>query len=597
MALLKHSERLKGIVIMITKGTVINQFYLMSKRNKKATLLLLLCALVSGIIPLYQVKILGYFIDEVNISNTYHKYSIALLIAIVSSYFITWLLNAYNDYLFKMLEMRLAETEKYELLSRCKNISLADLEDSRFHDLNKRVINKSVQICVAIYKNLMNIVSINVRFICTLLILFNYEKWIAVLLMLLIIPVFVFSYRAGIKNYIELKDLTRDERYVEYLSSMLVSRDCVYERSLFSFADFYNDIYDRKYENWKKRKMRIDFINLLEKNLGTVISVFAGIIIFWALFNSVIEERVTLGVFVSAIYIVYELSNMLSENLISIANEFAEIREYLKEMETYKFKAESNGVKNYLDRFDSLEFKNVSYKYSGSERYVLKNLNLKIENGKKYALVGLNGAGKTTLIKLALGLYDNYEGNILLNNVEITQYSRNQINRILSVLFQDFAKFSISVKENIFGNRGQCSLDAIEGIDVFCLQQLIDKLPQGINTELGKLTDVSYDLSGGEWQKIAFARLLSRNAPVLILDEPTAAVDPITESKLYTSFYNMTAGKTSIVISHRLGATKLYDNILVINDGHIVEKGTHYELLKRNGVYHDLYDSQKEWYL
>lgn len=343
--------------------------------------------------------------------------------------------------------------------------------------------------------------------------------------------------------------------------------------------------------------MKIDFINLLEKNIGSIISVVMGAFIFLLLLASVMNKSVTVGTFISIVYMVYELSNVLSDNLISIANQFAEVIEYSKERKNYLKDRKKIAGTNSCTNFEKLEFKNVSFKYTNSERYVLKNFNLFIEKGKKYALVGLNGEGKTTIVKLAVGLYSDYEGMILLNGKNIQEYSREDLNRIMSVLFQDFAKYSTSIRENIWGAKEGGSLDLINGIDGIELNELIEKLPKGLDTEIGKISEQSIDLSGGEWQKIAFARVLAKDSSVIILDEPTAALDPIIESKLYALFYEMTQNKTSIVINHRLGATKLYDNILVLSEGSVVECGSHDELIERRGLYYHMYESQKEWYL
>lgn len=569
-------------------------------KEKYIVFFLLICAMIAGLVPLYQVRKLGDFIDYINNGNVneiINSHALILLSIIIACYLMAWINNAVNEYLLKILEMSINETRQYELLGKCKFIYLEDLENNEFYNVHKRVIEKNIPMRIMFFRDIFNLITIGARLLCTVYILFVYERWIAGVMLILVIPVFIFSYRAGVTNYIEQKELTQQERTVNYLSSILTSRDHAYERKLFNYSSFYNKEYDSHYEVWKKKKMKIDFINLLEKNIGSIISVVMGIFIFLLLLTSVMKRSVTVGTFISIVYMVYELSNVLSENLISIANQFAEVIEYSKEQKNYlKDHKKIMGTNSCMD-FVKLEFKNVSFKYTNSERYVLKNFNLSIEKGKKYALVGLNGEGKTTIVKLAVGLYSDYEGMILLNGKNIQEYSREDLNRIMSVLFQDFAKYSISIRENIWGAKEAGSLDSINGIDGIELNAFIEKLPYGLDTEIGKISEQSIDLAGGEWQKIAFARVLAKDSPVIILDEPTAALDPIIESKLYALFYEMIQNKTSIVISHRLGATKLYDNILVLSEGNVAECGTHDELIERRGLYYHMYESQKEWYL
>jgi ABC-type multidrug transport system fused ATPase/permease subunit len=247
-----------------------------------------------------------------------------------------------------------------------------------------------------------------------------------------------------------------------------------------------------------------------------------------------------------------------------------------------------------------IEIKNLKFKYPNTDKYIINGLNLKIEDGKHYIFVGENGAGKSTIIKIITGLFDDYEGEILINNKNIKEYSKAQLKYIYSGVYQDFAKYNISIKDNIaIGNFEE--FDNIELIREKTKLLGIDddfvKLKNGYNTMVGKLHDESVDLSGGQWQKVAMARALVSNASIQILDEPTSALDPISESTLYEEFEKISKGRTTIFISHRLGAVKIADYIYLIHNGVVEESGTHDELIKNNGMYTEMYNSQKEWYI
>ena len=256
-----------------------------------------------------------------------------------------------------------------------------------------------------------------------------------------------------------------------------------------------------------------------------------------------------------------------------------------------------------LLKLKTLEFKSVSFKYPGTENYILKDISFLIEEGKHYSVVGANGSGKTTITKLITGLYDEFEGEILINNKSIREYKQSELKELSSVVYQDFAKYAIKFKDNIaLGNVSTLNEKVNEkyietSIDILDLNDLVKKFPNGLNTILGKIKDNGVDISCGQWQRLAMARSIISPASLRILDEPTAALDPISESQVYEQFNEISKGNTTIFISHRLGSTKLANEILVIGDGTIVESGSHDKLMKKNGLYAKMYESQRSWYL
>lgn len=245
-----------------------------------------------------------------------------------------------------------------------------------------------------------------------------------------------------------------------------------------------------------------------------------------------------------------------------------------------------------------IEFKNVSFKYPGAENYALQNVNLKIKNGEHLAVVGRNGSGKTTFIKLMCRLYDVTDGEILINGVNIKDYTKDSIIKLYSVVFQDFKIFSTTLKENVCA-----SGDFDEGRFYACLEnadikERADCLPQKENTYLYKdLDENGVEISGGEAQKIALARALYKDAPIVVLDEPTAALDPIAENEIYSRFNTFVQGKTAIYISHRLSSCAFCDKIAVFNNAKLAETGTHKDLLSAGGKYAELWNAQAKYYI
>lgn len=245
-----------------------------------------------------------------------------------------------------------------------------------------------------------------------------------------------------------------------------------------------------------------------------------------------------------------------------------------------------------------IEFRNVSFCYPGSEQYALRNVSIKFKIGQKLAVVGRNGSGKTTFIKLLCRLYDPTEGEILLNGVNIKKYDYDEYMSIFSVVFQDFKLFSFSLGQNV-----AASVDYEKARVVQCLEKAgfadrLKEMKDGLDTPLYKdFQDDGVAISGGEAQKIALARALYKDAPLVVLDEPTAALDPVAEAEIYEKFNEIIGSKTAIFISHRLSSSRFCDRIIVIADGTIRETGTHDELLKKRGIYEELFRTQAQWYV
>ena len=273
------------------------------------------------------------------------------------------------------------------------------------------------------------------------------------------------------------------------------------------------------------------------------------------------------------------------------------LREFLDLPEPFRF-ADGKPLTLRADGNYTLELKNVSFRYSGSEKDTLTNINLTSPAGEKLAIVGLNGAGKTTLVKLLCGFYDPTEGQVLLNGEDIRQFNRADYYEHFSAVFQQFALLDVTMAENVAQTYENIDMDRVKAcVAKAGLTQKIESLPKGYDTILGR--EVYYDgveLSGGETQRLMLARALYKNAPIIVLDEPTAALDPLAEQDIYMKYNEMTAGRTAVYISHRLASTRFCDRIIFLKDGAIAEEGTHESLLADNGGYAELFAIQSKYY-
>ena len=273
----------------------------------------------------------------------------------------------------------------------------------------------------------------------------------------------------------------------------------------------------------------------------------------------------------------------------------SKVQEYLNIPEPFKF---DDGIRPPVaDRY-ALTLEDVTFRYPGTEKNILEHINLTIRPGEKLAIVGLNGAGKTTLVKLLCGFYDPSEGRVLLNGQDIRSFNRKQYYALFSAVFQEFSILDTTI--------AQCVAQSVDNIDTekvnVCLEkaglmEAVKKFPTGLETHIGR--EVYLDgvlLSGGQTQRLMLARALYKDGPILVLDEPTAALDPIAENDIYMKYSEMTAGKTSVFISHRLASTRFCDRIIFIADGIIAEEGTHEELLEKDGAYAKLFEVQSRYY-
>ena len=290
------------------------------------------------------------------------------------------------------------------------------------------------------------------------------------------------------------------------------------------------------------------------------------------------------------------------QNILTQYNQINYRNEYLKTYEDFikRPNMHYDGTLPIEKRDDNeyeLSFRNVSFRYPGTETYILKDVSLDFKIGQKMALVGMNGAGKTTLIKLLLRLYEPTEGEICLNGINIEKYDYEEYMQIFSVVFQDFKLFAFPLGENIAAGRQVDKLRLNQVLAKIGLKEFVEGLPQKERTLLYQENGQGVTPSGGEAQKVAIARALYKNAPFVILDEPTAALDPIAEAGIYENFDSLVGEKTAVYISHRMSSCKFCDRIVVLDHGEIVEQGTHEELLEQNGIYAKLYQTQAEYYV
>jgi ATP-binding cassette subfamily B protein len=365
------------------------------------------------------------------------------------------------------------------------------------------------------------------------------------------------------------------------------------ELILKSFNDF-NKLNTRFQSNIGRLQGRFSGIN------AAVTSIISGFVYLFVGIKA-LNGSISIGSVVQYVGAINQFTTSFSKMITSISDSWHNIKYvqlYFDFLDTPSLKSEGQ-IPISIDRNSKyeIEFRNVSFKYLESDAYALRNISLKINSGERIAVVGMNGSGKTTFIKLLCRLYDPQEGQILLNGVNIQQYKFQDYMNFLSVVFQDFQLFAFPLGQNVSSDINYDEQRTLEYLDDVGIGEKVRSLPNGLETPLYKVDEDGVDISGGEAQKIAIARALYKDSPFIILDEPTAALDPRAEFDIYSKLQRIVKNKTIIFISHRLSSCRFCNEILVLDKGKLIQKGTHDELVQdKSGKYFELWNAQAQYY-
>ncbi len=639
-----------------------------------STVLVTVQKAVTALANIFQVIVVAKFLDG-TIDAVMHKNYDGKLILwfVLMLLMVSWKRVSYNiGRLFTSHFVTMGNRQVLQEFTKKRNrLEYYLLEDPATEELTNRVVNKLERNLEELLQRFVNFFVVYIpRITGVLLIIASHVWWLAIVVMVMAVPLVLISLRGGQKIYRANEEAAVYERRHKYLFEVLTGREATEERSLFGYGGAVNGQWHRQYDTARKINMKAEILFTLNMQGGSIITSILASAVSLIMIPLTASGALSVGLFISLSTAIYDLVKLMGWEMTSAVAQIARYREYMKDLTAFAAlperqetaeKAEASegyeapeefgasggaGAQPEIPKLQTLEFRHVTFRYPGTDVDILKDFSMELRDGVHYAIVGENGAGKSTLIKLLTGLYREYEGEILYNGVEMRTFPQEQWFRIYSCVFQDFARYYLSLKENICLGAGnmeygmdeeshghgkgkefqECGTaeglyghgaDEEGGSEIGArelsednmeirmkrvtrqlgLQEAISSLKYGYETRLGKLDEDSVDLSGGQWQRVAMARALMNDAPVLLLDEPTAALDPISESELYEKFGEISKGHTTIFISHRLGSTKLSNHIFVLKDGCVREQGSHEELMAAGGIYAAMYETQQSWYV
>lgn len=496
----------------------------------------------------------------------------------------------------------LANKTSVDLVHHAAQLDLYQFEDSVFYDKLERARQQTTSRTILLSQTFTQVQDmLSLVFLSTGLVAFN--PWLILILLIAVIPSFIGETHFNERSYSLTRSWTPRRRELDYLRYIGASSDTAKEVKVFGLEKFITERFrllsERYFEENKKIALSRATWGYLLSTIGSIAYYGAFVVIL----TQVLSGALSIGTmtFLSGSF---QRMNGMLQGIMGRFSSIAEGALYLQDLFEFMeieptILANEAGLKVNQPIRKGFTFENVSFKYPNSERWAVKNLSFHLNSGEKLALVGENGAGKTTLVKLLSRLYLPTEGRILLDGVDLEKYNLADLRSHIGIIFQDFIRYEMTVAENIaVGDVTNFEDSELiqEAASKSLASEVVQQLPGGIHQVLGKRFKDGLELSGGQWQKVALARAYMRDAQLVVLDEPTSALDARAEHEVFQRFSKLIKGKMAVLISHRFSTVRMADRILFLENGQLLEFGSHDELLQLNGKYAELFNLQAKGY-
>jgi ATP-binding cassette subfamily B protein len=506
------------------------------------------------------------------------------------------------DYLDSLLADKYMRYVSIRVMKHAAELDVTAYEDPVFYDRLERARVQATD-RLAMIQMLGRLVQQVITTITLSISIVYFSPWLLLLLIAGVLPAFIGESHFAFLGYAKNFRQTPVRRQLDYLRILGGSKEAAKELKLFGLSKFLTDRFTRLSDGVYEENVALSKRKLIA---GAFLSII-GSLGYYSAYVYVIWRTVMGALSIGSLYflagaILQASTNiqMIFSTLSGVADQALFLTDLLAFFEMQPtIRSKPNALPAPRPILRGFEFRNVSFAYPGSERRILKNLDFTLHTGERVALIGENGQGKTTIVKLITRLYDPTEGQILLDGVDLREYSLEDLYREIGVIFQDFMRYEMTARENVAVGRIE-EIENLEGIVAASHKSLADevvaKLPGKYDQMLGRRFETGVDLSGGEWQKLALARAYLRNAQLLILDEPTAALDARSEYEVFERFAELTGGKMALFISHRFSTVRMADRIVVLSEGQIVEDGPHERLMALGGQYAEMFELQAASY-
>ena len=530
---------------------------------------------------------------------------VSLLVLQFAYLFISDIVGRISSMIMRICGEIVSNHIKLKIIEKSKQIDISSYDSPEFYEKMENANREAGTRPISVLSSFFSIFSAVISIVSFIAILFAISPWAPLVMIAVSAPSTVVSFVFRRKNVDFMFRRSKERRQMSYYSETIVNKDLAKEIRIYDLADVfknkYQAVFKKYYKGLKKLIMSEFFFNLLTG----IIAIAANCALFVFIANGVFEGKYQVGDYSlytgalttisSKVALIITTTASIYEGTLFINNMIA----FMKEEQRIKPIIDPPRIpKRHTSHEITLE--NVSFRYPGTDKDVLKNISLTIKPGSTVVLVGLNGAGKTTLVKLITRLYDPTEGRILLDGHDIREYDLSALYDMYGIIFQDYGKYAVSVSENIaFGDINKpIDKDKVEyAARKSGAEDFINALSAKYDTPLMRyFEDNGIELSGGQWQKLAIARAFYGDSDILILDEPTASLDPMAEAEVFNRFDELRNDKTSVFVSHRLSSATTADCIIVIEDGRLAEMGSHRELMERHGKYYELFSTQAKRY-
>ena len=586
------SGLIKNVLFGIKTSFLASRSYFFMK------MLILLSATVIPLVNIWLWKeVLNGIVDYQNNGKTV----LICLPIYLSLLFISYLLNESNNYVNARYSEALQFYIEKVMMEKTSRMDLSFFDSAKMGDKVRHArsnFDAMTQMTWLAFDILFALVNV----IAALIFVSTYRWWLGLATLALLIPFMLYNKKRSERKLAMEKEQLRDNRKKDYYRDVFFNNDIQFEVKLNNigpyFIEKYKEIWRKLYLINKKESIRHSIIN----TFIMIVNVSCEVSVLMVSVFDVINKRIGIGELQYNISMVLRLRSQ-AQALIEKVNVFLNNNSRLIELQEFmdiKPEVEKSGTRKPSSN-PKIEFCNVSFRYPNADQYVLKDCSFTIEPHEKVGLIGLNGAGKSTIIKLMFRFYDPEEGCIRLDGIDLKEYDVYAVRKVFGVLFQDYVTYCLPLREIIALSDFDARFNDEKlkrACDISGASDVIKDWENGFDSVLGRYyADNGKDLSGGQWQLVGLARAYFKDSEYMILDEPSAALDPISEDRIFEHLYHLSEGKSSVTISHRLSNTTLADKILVIGEGHIIEQGSHFELLKQNGKYAELFNLQASKYV